>query len=67
MSASDWIAFACALGGFTAWMTAMWVRAGRILQRIDDFAIGQKELKRTAADHETRLTRAETQIEGFCH
>jgi membrane associated rhomboid family serine protease len=65
MSPGEWIAALGAAGGFVAWMTAMWVRAGRILQRIDDFAVDQGELKRRAADHETRLTRAETWLEGL--
>jgi hypothetical protein len=44
-------------------MTAMWVRAGRILQRIDDIAGDQTLLKHQAADHETRITRLEVLIE----
>jgi hypothetical protein len=59
MGPDAWIAAIAALGGFVAWMTAMWIRAGRILQRIDDIAGDQTLLKKQAADHETRLTRLE--------
>jgi len=63
MGPDEWIAASAALGGFVAWMTAMWIRAGRILQRIDDIAGDQMLLKRQAADHETRLTRLEVVTE----
>jgi len=59
MGPGEWIAALAALGGFVAWMTAMWIRAGRILQRIDDIAGDQMLLKQQAADHETRITRLE--------
>jgi hypothetical protein len=59
MGPGEWIAATCAAGGFIAWMTAMWIRAGRILQRIDDIASDQLQLKRHVADHETRITRLE--------
>ena len=63
MGPGEWIAALAALGGFVAWMTAMWVRVGRILQRIDDIAGDQALLKHQAADHETRITRLEVLIE----
>jgi hypothetical protein len=55
----EWIAGLAALAGFVAWMTAMWIRAGRILQRIDDMADDQLLLKQEVAGHETRITRLE--------
>ena len=63
MGPLEWITAITGLGGFIAWMTAMWVRAGRILQRIDDIAGDQTLLKHQAADHETRITRLEVLIE----
>jgi hypothetical protein len=65
MGPQEWIAAAAALGGFVAWMTAMWIRAGRILQRIDDIAGDHLLLKRQSADHETRITRVEVLLEGW--
>ena len=59
LTGGEWIAAIAALGGFAAWMTAMWIRVGRILQRIDDFAGDQTLLKKQTADHETRITRLE--------
>lgn len=53
------LAALAALGGFAAWMTALWIRVGRILQRIDDVAGDQTLLKKQTADHETRITRLE--------
>jgi hypothetical protein len=63
MGPGEWIAAVVALGGFAAWMTALWIRVGRILQRIDDIAGDQTLLKHQAADHETRITRLEVLIE----
>jgi len=63
MGPSEWIAAITALGGFVAWMTAMWVRAGRILQRIDDIAGDQLVIKRQVGSHETRITRLEVLTE----
>jgi len=63
MGPDEWIAAIGTLGGFVAWMTAMWIRAGRILQRIDDIAGDQLLMKRQAADHETRITRLEVLVE----
>lgn len=59
----EWIAGIAALAGFAAWMTALWVRAGRILQRIDDMANDQLLLKQEVAGHETRITRLEVMTE----
>jgi hypothetical protein len=59
MGAGEWITAVIAAGGFIAWMTAMWIRAGRILQRIDDIASDQLVLKQQSLDHETRITRLE--------
>jgi len=59
MGPGEWIAASTAVGGFIAWMTAMWVRAGRILQRIDDIAGDQARLKEQMGDHEARITRLE--------
>ncbi len=63
MGPGEWMTAIALLGGFVAWMTAMWVRAGRILQRIDDLAGDQTLLKKQAADHETRITRLEVLAE----
>jgi len=63
MGPGEWIAALAALGGFVGWMTAMWIRVGRILQRIDDIAGDQALLKHQTADHETRITRLEVLIE----
>jgi hypothetical protein len=63
MGPGEWIAAVAALGGFIAWMTAMWVRAGRILQRIDDIAGDHQVLKTQVGDHEARLTRLEVLTE----
>ena len=59
----EWIAGITAVAGFCVWMTAMWVRAGRILQRIDDMANDQLLLKQDVAGHETRITRLEVMTE----
>jgi hypothetical protein len=59
MGPGEWIAAIIAAGGFVAWMTAMWIRAGRILQRIDDIASDQLVLKQQSLDHETRIARLE--------
>jgi hypothetical protein len=59
MGPDQWIAVSAALGGFVVWMTAMWIRAGRILQRIDDSARDQILLKAQILLHETRITRLE--------
>lgn len=63
MGPLEWITAVSALGGFVAWMTAMWVRAGRILQRIDDLAGDQAQIKTQLADHAARLTRLEVVAE----
>ena len=63
MGPGEWIAAIAALGGFVAWMTAMWVRAGRILQRIDDIAGGQEKLREQVSGHDQRLTRLEVVTE----
>lgn len=63
MSPGDWINAVVAVVG----LAALWVRLGRILQRIDDFSTDQAELKRKVGDHETRLVRTETRVEGLCH
>ena len=63
MGPGEWITAVASLGGFVAWMTAMWIRAGRILQRIDDLAGDQMLLKSQSADHETRITRLEVLTE----
>lgn len=59
MGPLEWITAVTALGGFVAWMTAMWVRAGRILQRIDDLVGDHLKLRDEVASHATRLTRLE--------
>jgi hypothetical protein len=63
MGPLEWITAISALGGFVAWMTAMWVRAGRILQRIDDLAGDQLKIQDQVADHAARLTRLEVVTE----
>ena len=63
MGPGEWIAAIAALGGFVAWMTAMWIRAGRILQRIDDIADNQALLQKQVGGHETRITRLEVVTE----
>ena len=63
MGPGEWISAVAALAGFVGWMTAMWVRAGRILQRIDDIAGEQVVLRQAVTGHETRLTRLEVVTE----
>ena len=63
MGPLEWITAIIGLGGFGAWMTAMWVRAGRILQRIDDIAGDHLKLRDQVAAHGTRLTRLEVVTE----
>jgi hypothetical protein len=63
MGPGEWITAISALGAFVAWMTAMWVRAGRILQRIDDIAAEQVKVKDQVAGHAERLTRLEVVAE----
>jgi hypothetical protein len=63
MGAGEWISAIATVAGFVGWMTAMWVRAGRILQRIDDIAGEQVVLRQEVAGHETRLTRLEVVTE----
>ncbi len=63
MGPLEWITAISAMGGFVAWMTAMWVRAGRILQRIDDIAGDQLKIKDQVAEHGDRLTRLEVVAE----
>jgi hypothetical protein len=59
MELEQWISVIVAAGGFVGWMTALWIRAGRILQRIDDLVGDQRLLKTRVEQHETRLTRLE--------
>lgn len=59
MGPGEWIAALVAAGGFIGWMTALWVRAGRILQRIDDLVDDQQALRVRVEQHELRLTRLE--------
>jgi hypothetical protein len=63
MGPLEWIEAISTVGGIVAWMTAMWVRAGRILQRIDDIAVGQEKLRDQVAGHDQRLTRLEVVTE----
>ncbi len=63
MGPGEWISAIATLAGFVGWMTAMWVRAGRILQRIDDIAGDQLLLKQEVSSHETRITRLEVVTE----
>ncbi|MGQ0636460.1 MAG: hypothetical protein ACT4QC_17750 [Planctomycetaceae bacterium] len=63
MGPAEWIAALTAAGGFIGWMTALWVRAGRILQRIDDLVCDQEALKSRVERHELRLTRLEVAAE----
>jgi len=63
MGPGEWISAIATVAGFVGWMTAMWVRAGRILQRIDDIAGEQVVLRQEVAGHETRLTRLEVVTE----
>lgn len=67
MGPGEWIAAAVAAGGFIAWMGAMWVRAGRILQRVDDVASDQVEIKKTASSDGKRISRLEGLIEAWIH
>lgn len=59
MDTEHWMTAIAAAGGFIAWMTALWIRAGRILQRIDDLVGDQRTLRTRVEQHETRLTRLE--------
>jgi hypothetical protein len=59
MAPAEWIAAAAALGGFAGWMTALWIRVGRILQRLDDVSANTGALDRQVNEHEARITRLE--------
>lgn len=59
MGFEQWISVLVTAGGFIGWMTALWIRAGRILQRIDDLVGEQQTLKARVEQHGTRLTRLE--------
>lgn len=59
----EWIAVISGAVGFCGWMTAMWVRAGRILQRIDDMAGEQLTIKQAVEGHEKRIVRLEVVTE----
>lgn len=63
MDIGTWVAIVTGIAGFLGWMTALWVRAGRILQRIDDIVAGQAELKKASDDFERRITRLELATE----
>jgi hypothetical protein len=63
MEPGHWISIVVAAAGFVGWMTALWIRAGRILQRIDDLVGDQQMLKTRVEQHETRLTRLEVLAE----
>ncbi len=63
MGPEQWISALVAAGGFIGWMTALWIRAGRILQRIDDLVGDQRTIKARVEQHETRLTRLEVFME----
>jgi len=63
MTPAEWIAGTAALGGFVAWMTALWIRVGRVLQRLDDLVLAQSSLDRQVDQHEARLTRLEVYAE----
>lgn len=63
MEPEQWISAVVAAGGFIGWMTALWIRAGRILQRIDDLVGDQRTLNARVEQHETRLTRLEVFVE----
>lgn len=63
MGATEWIAALATAGGFVGWMTAIWIRAGRILQRIDDLVVDQQSLAARVERHELRLTRLEVAAE----
>ena len=59
MGPGEWIAAISGGAGFIAWMTAMWIRAGRILQRIDDIAADNQAIEARVSQHEARITRLE--------
>lgn len=59
MGLEQWLSALAAAAGFIGWMTALWIRAGRILQRIDDLVGDQRTLKARVEQHEMRLTRLE--------
>lgn len=61
-----WITALGAVAGAMAWMTAMWIRAGRILQRLDDIAGRQVKHENKIDDHGKRLIRLETILEAEC-
>jgi hypothetical protein len=63
MRPEQWISALVAAAGFVGWMTALWIRAGRILQRIDDLVGDQQALKGRVEQHEARLTRVEILME----
>lgn len=62
-----WLTLLGSAAGFMVWMTAMWVRAGRILQRIDDVVADHATVKKEVAHHERRLNRLEVIFERKGH
>lgn len=63
MGLDKWFSLFVAACGFVGWMTALWIRVGRILQRIDDLIGDQQTIKTRLEQHETRLTRLEVVAE----
>lgn len=65
MDAQAWVALAVGIVGAIAWMTSMWIRAGRILQKIDDFQGTQSLHTERLYKHDTRITRLEIKTENL--
>ena len=59
-----WVLIVTGFGGFVAWMTSLWTRTGRILQRIDDIGNDVVEMRQQVTQHETRISRLEAQRNG---
>lgn len=61
MGPGEWIAAAVATGGVVGSLLAVWMRAGRILERVDRLVDDFESLDRTVKKHEHRLTKLEVQ------
>lgn len=69
MSPGEWVSAIVAVvglvGGFAGWMTALWIRAGRILERVDVLTTGHKRTTTKVETIDRRLTRAEVILDGL--
>lgn len=63
MGPAEWIAAVAVCGGFTGWMSAIWIRAGRILQRIDDLTEAHCETRESIGEMQIKIARLEARTE----